>query len=132
MNVVRQQRSIYIPKPSVLLSSICDKCPFWPGTLSVGAVLDRRTDSANKACSKPVGQRSCWVDQVAVELSGRTAWLLLQLKILLKDLEKSLDSSIAQASDMQLSMSALESSSSNSLARISSDLSPDIKASRTR
>ena len=46
--------------------------------------------------------------------------------VLQKDVEKS------HASDMQLSMSALESSSSNSLAPLSLDLSPDFKASRTR
>ena len=45
-----------------------------------------------------------------------------------KDFEKSVDSSMAQASDMQLSMSVLESSRSNSLAQMSSDLSPDIRA----
>ena len=51
---------------------------------------------------------------------------------LLKELGKSLDSLIALASGMQLSMSALESSSSNSLARMSSHLSPDFRASLIR
>ena len=134
MTVVRRQRLIYIPTPSVLFWSICDKYPFWLGTLSVGAVLARRTDSSDEACSKPVGQQRCRVDQVAVVLSGENGLVAAAVEFLglLKDLKKSLDSSISHASDMQLSMLALEPSSSNSLARMSSDQSPDMEASRTR
>ena len=81
MTVVRRQRSIYIPTPSVLLRSICDKSLFWQCSFSVGAVVDRTTVSADGACSKPVGQQRSWVAHVVAELSGRMAWLRLQLKI---------------------------------------------------
>ena len=130
MTVVRRQRLIYIPTPSVLFWSICDKYPFWLGTLSVGAVLARRTDSVFETCwaAEVPGRSGCRRDvwenglvAAAVEFWG-----------LLKDLKKSLDGSIAHANDMQLSMLALEPSSSNSLARMSSDQSPDREASRTR
>ena len=56
-------------------------CHMWLGTLSVGAVLDRRTDSADKAYSRPVGQWTCQFDQVVAVFSERTAWPQLQVKI---------------------------------------------------
>ena len=81
---------------------------------------------------------TCWAAEVPGRSScRRVVWenglvaATVEDSPLLKDLEKSLDSSIAHAKDMQLSISALEFSSSNSLARMSSDLSPDNKASRT-
>ena len=90
------------------------------------AVLDRRTDSADEACSRFVGLWTYQVDQAAADrclrerLSAATVF------------KKSSDISTEHASDMQLSLSSLESSSSNSLDRMSSDLSPDIKSSRIR
>ena len=50
----------------------------------------------------------------------------------LKDFEKSVESSIALAKETQLSISSLESSSSNNRARIVSERSPAIRASRAK
>ena len=81
---------------------------------------------------------TCWAEGPGRSGHHRVVWensfaaATVENSSLRKNFENSLDSSIAHASDMQLSISALESSSSNSLARMSSDLSPDIKVSRTR